>query len=204
LPKPNGKVLIICSTAMRLMTTLFPNFGTYRIPRSWTGLEFGQTLQKRYKNQANVIGADLKNEPHGQASWGTGNQATDWRLAAERAGNAIQAVNPNWLIVVEGVQTNVQGGQQLFHWWGGNLEGVKNYPVRLNLPKKLVYSPHEYGAGVYNQLWFSDPTFPNNMLNRWETGFNYIATQGIAPVLIGEFGGRQVDNSSKEGFGSKN
>ncbi|HEY9905665.1 MAG TPA: glycoside hydrolase family 5 protein, partial [Candidatus Sericytochromatia bacterium] len=118
----------------------------YTIPELWYGNGFTEAdwirvwtdLAERYKNQPNVIGADLKNEPHGQASWGTGNQATDWRLAAERAGNAIQVVNPNWLIVVEGVQTNVQGGQQLFHWWGGNLEGVKNYPVRLNLPKKLV------------------------------------------------------------------
>jgi endoglucanase len=177
------------------------------IPELWYGDGFTETdwidtwkmLATRYKNQTNVIGADLKNEPHGQASWGTGNQATDWRLAAERAGNAIQGINPDWLIVVEGVENNVPG-QQLYHWWGGNLEGVKNYPVRLNVPKKLVYSPHEYGAGVYNQPWFSDPTFPNNMPSRWETGFNYIATQGIAPILIGEFGGRQVDSTSKEGI----
>jgi endoglucanase len=70
----------------------------------------------------------------------------------------------------------------------------------LPVAKKLVYSPHEYGAGVYNQPWFSDPTFPNNMPARWEMGFNYIATQGIAPILVGEFGGRQVDSSSKEGI----
>jgi len=178
-----------------------------RIPELWYGDGFSEAdwiktwtdLATRYKNQPNVIGADLKNEPHGQATWGSNNQATDWRLAAERAGSAIQAINPNWLIVVEGVENNVPG-QKLFHWWGGNLEGVKNYPVRLNVANKLVYSPHEYGAGVYNQPWFSDPTFPNNMLSRWETGFNYIATQGIAPILIGEFGGRQVDSSSKEGI----
>jgi endoglucanase len=178
------------------------------IPELWYGEGFTEAdwintwtmLADHYKNQRNVIGADLKNEPHGQASWGTGDQATDWRLAAERAGNAIQAVNPNWLIIVEGVEKNVQGGQQLNHWWGGNLEGVKNYPVRLNVPNKLVYSPHEYGPGVYNQPWFSDPTFPNNMPKRWEIGFHYIATQGIAPILIGEFGGRQVDSSSKEGI----
>ena len=32
-----------------------------------------------------VIGADLKNETHGPATWGTGGP-TDWRRAAERAG----------------------------------------------------------------------------------------------------------------------
>ena len=178
------------------------------IPELWYGDGFTEAdwigtwtmLADHYKNQTNVIGADLKNEPHGQASWGTGNQANDWRLAAERAGAAIQAVNPNWLIVVEGVENNVPGQQLAGHWQGGNLEGVKNYPVRLSTSNKLVYSPHDYGSGVYNQPWFSDPTFPNNMPSRWETGFNYIATQGIAPILIGEFGGRQVDSSSKEGI----
>jgi len=158
-------------------------------------------LAARYKNQANVIGADLKNEPHGVATWGTGDLATDWRLAAERAGNAILSVNPNWLILVEGMEGNVVG-QKLprYDWWGGNLEGVKNYPVRLNVSHKLVYSPHEYGQGVHDQPWFYEANFPQNLLDRWEIGFNYIATQGIAPIWIGEFGGRLVDSSSKEGI----
>ncbi|MEM9119668.1 MAG: cellulase family glycosylhydrolase [Cyanobacteria bacterium P01_F01_bin.56] len=178
-----------------------------RIPELWYGDGFTEAdwigtwelLAQRYRNQGNVIGADLKNEPHGRASWGTGDRATDWRLAAERAGNAILAINPNWLIVVEGVQNNVPG-QQLSHWWGGNLEGVRNYPVRLSQPNQLVYSPHEYGSGVYNQPWFNEPGFPQNLLSRWQIGFQYIADAGIAPILIGEFGGRQVDNRSKEGI----
>jgi endoglucanase len=178
-----------------------------QIPELWYGDGFTEEdwistwkmLAARYRHQPNVIGADLKNEPHGRASWGTGDRATDWRLAAERAGNAILSVNPDWLIVVEGVQDHVPGQQLAGHWQGGNLEGVKNYPVRLSNPGKLVYSPHEYGAGVFNQPWFSEPTFPQNLARRWEIGFNYIATQRIAPILIGEFGGRQVDDQSKEG-----
>lgn len=179
-----------------------------RIPELWYGDGFTEAdwidtwkfLAFRYKNQANVIGADLKNEPHGRASWGTNNLATDWRLAAERAGNAILAQNPNWLIVVEGVENNVPRQKLSRHWQGGNLEGVSRYPVRLSNPFKLVYSPHEYGPGVYNQLWFSDASFPKNLYSRWETGFHYIATKNIAPILIGEFGGRQVDTTSKEGI----
>ncbi|MBW4559753.1 MAG: cellulase family glycosylhydrolase [Mojavia pulchra JT2-VF2] len=179
-----------------------------RIPELWYGdgfteldwIETWKMLAERYKNQANVIGADLKNEPHGQASWGTNNLATDWRLAAERAGDAILSVNPNWLIVVEGVEKNVPGQKLPQHWQGGNLEGVKRYPVRLSRRHKLVYSPHEYGPGVYNQPYFSEPSFPKNLINRWQTGFNYISSENIAPILIGEFGGRQVDTSSKEGI----
>ncbi|NJO50756.1 MAG: cellulase family glycosylhydrolase, partial [Leptolyngbyaceae cyanobacterium RM2_2_4] len=103
-----------------------------RIPELWYGDGFTEAdwidtwtlLARRYRNQRNVIGADLKNEPHGRASWGTGDRDTDWRLAAERAGNAILEVNPDWLIVVEGVQNNVPGQRLADHWQGGNLEGV--------------------------------------------------------------------------------
>ncbi|MEP0869104.1 cellulase family glycosylhydrolase [Trichocoleus desertorum AS-A10] len=179
-----------------------------RIPELWYGdgftaadwIDTWQMLANRYKNQPHVIGADLKNEPHGRASWGTNDSATDWRLAAERAGNAILKTNPHWLIVVEGVENNVPGQKLSRHWQGGNLEGVKHYPVRLAVKHQLVYSPHEYGPGVYDQPWFSERTFPKNLYNRWETGFHYIATQKLAPVLIGEFGGRQVDSTSKEGI----
>ncbi len=62
-----------------------------------------QMLASRYKNNPMVIGADLHNEPHAPACWGCGNTTVDWRLAAERAGNAILSVNSNWLIFVEGV-----------------------------------------------------------------------------------------------------
>lgn len=178
------------------------------IPELWYDEEFSEAdwidmwkmLAQRYKDQPNVIGADLKNEPHGIASWGTYDLTTDWRLAAERAGNAILEIAPHWLIVVEGVENNVPGQQLPIHWQGGNLEGVKRYPVRLSRPQQLVYSPHEYGAGVFNQPWFSEATFPNNLERRWEIGFHYIATQNIAPIWIGEFGGRQVDTRSKEGI----
>ena len=179
-----------------------------RIPELWYGdgfteedwLETWKILARRYQNQANVIGADLKNEPHGRASWGTDDRDTDWRLAAERAGNAILDINPNWLIVVEGVENNVPNQKLEKHWMGANLEGVRNFGVRLSRPKQLVYSIHEYGPGVFEQPWFSEASFPENLYNRWETGWHYIAREGIAPVWIGEFGGRQTDDDSKEGI----
>ncbi|MFW6296526.1 MAG: cellulase family glycosylhydrolase [Halothece sp.] len=178
-----------------------------RIPELWYGDGFSeadwinawQMLAERYKNQPNVIGADLKNEPHGKASWGTNDPKTDWRLAAERAGNAILAINPDWLIVVEGVENNVPGQKLSIHWMGANLEGVRKYPVRLSAKDKLVYSVHEYGPGVYEQPWFSEPDFPDNLYERWDIGFHYIVKENIAPVFIGEFGGRQVDTVSTEG-----
>ena len=151
-------------------------------------------LAKRYAGDDTVIGADLHNEPHGPATWGSNDLATDWRLAAERAGNAILEVNPNLLIVVQGVQ-DFQGES---YWWGGNLMGVRDYPVRLNRPGQLVYSPHTYGPSVYPQAWFSDPSFPNNMPGIWDKHWGFVHKEGLAPVILGEFGGRSVAND-KEG-----
>src|SRR5216684_4702261 len=102
-------------------------------------------LAQHYRGNDTVIGADLDNEPHSPAIWGGGNPSTDWRLAAEQAGNAILAVNPQWLIIVEGIDI-YQGDS---YWWGGNLEGAARYPVRLSEPDKLVYSPRDYGPDVY-------------------------------------------------------
>ncbi|GGI46489.1 hypothetical protein GCM10008018_17350 [Paenibacillus marchantiophytorum] len=163
-----------------------------------TWVEDWKMLAQRYLGNDTVIGADLHNEPHGNACWGCGDSARDWRLAAERAGNAILSINSNWLIIVEGVSSNVQG-QTGNYWWGGNLKGVQNDPVRLNVTNRVVYSPHDYGPGVSNQPWFSEPTFPNNMSNIWDTYWGYVHKNNMAPILIGEFGGRSVDTTSMEG-----
>ncbi|MFJ4620017.1 cellulase family glycosylhydrolase [Streptomyces sp. NPDC088812] len=142
------------------------------------------SLATRYAGDATVVGIDLHNEPHDPACWGCGDTATDWRLAAERAGNAVLAVNPDLLVFVEGVQSfnGVSG------WWGGNLMGVAQYPVRLDVPNRLVYSAHDYATSVAQQSWFSDPSFPANMPGIWDKYWGYIFQQNIAPVWLGEFG----------------
>jgi len=84
-----------------------------------------QMLATRYANDTTVIGGDLHNEPY-NGVWGGGG-ANDWAAAAEQAGNAIGAVNPNWLIFVEGVGS--YKGES--YWWGGNLMGVKDRPIEL-------------------------------------------------------------------------
>jgi endoglucanase len=151
-------------------------------------------LARRYAGNDAVIGADLHNEPHGPATWGDGNRATDWRLAAERAGNAILRANPHWLIFVEGVE---HLGTD-WYWWGGNLAAAGRYPVRLAVPQRLVYEAHDYGPEVSYQGWFNVPTFPKNLPGLWDEHWGYLQGQGIAPVLVGEFGGKAVD-SGKEG-----
>jgi aryl-phospho-beta-D-glucosidase BglC (GH1 family) len=141
-------------------------------------------LAQRYAGNPTVIGADLHNEPRDPATWGDGNPATDWRMAAEAAGNAILAVNPNWLIFVEGIQT--YNGQST--WWGGNLMGAGQFPVVLNMPNRVVYSPHDYPASVFAQSWFSAANYPNNLPSVWNQFWGYLYRQDIAPVWLGEFG----------------
>ncbi|MCE4599732.1 MAG: cellulase family glycosylhydrolase [Desulfurococcales archaeon] len=164
------------------------------------------SVAERFGKYWNVIGADLKNEPHSVsqppwaytdgtgATWGMNNNQTDWNLAAERIGRAILEVAPHWLIFVEGTQyTNptTDGSYQWGYntWWGGNLMAVRDYPV--NLPRnKLVYTPHVYGPDVYNQPYFNDPNFPENLPDIWYHHFGYVKIDLGYPVVIGEFGGR--------------
>jgi endoglucanase len=150
-------------------------------------------LAKRYGKNDLVIGADLHNEPNGPATWGTGPPQTDWRLIAERAGNAVLKAAPNWLIFVEGIE-NYQGQ---YYWWGGNLQGAKRYPVRLSAPDHVVYEAHDYGPEVYKQNWFQAPNFPANLPALWERNWAYLKDQNVAPVLLGEFGGRSVGNDTE-------
>lgn len=144
-------------------------------------------LAQRYAGNPTVIGADLANEPH-NGVWGGGGP-NDWTAAAERAGNAILSVNDDWLIFVEG--TGSYAGRP--YWWGGNLQGVEFDPVVLNVANRLVYSPHDYGNSIYPQPWFSDPAFPNNLPAIFDDMWGYIFREGIAPVMLGEFGSRLAD-----------
>ncbi|MGE5863787.1 MAG: cellulase family glycosylhydrolase [Rhizobacter sp.] len=153
-------------------------------------------LARRYKANPNVIGADLHNEPHGAACWGCGDTARDWRLAAQRAGNAILAENPNWLIVVEGV--DAYNGDT--YWWGGHLAGARTAPVTLNVPNRLVYSAHDYPSSVYGQTWFQAPNYPANLESVWDTHWGYLARENIAPVLLGEFGSKLETASDRTWF----
>lgn len=144
-------------------------------------------LARRYATNPTVIGADLHNEPHA-GTWGGGG-ATDWAAAAERAGNAVLSVNSNWLIFVEGVAD--YKGQS--YWWGGNLMGVKDRPIVLNTPNRVVYSPHDYPNSVYAQPWFQTANFGAALPDKFEQMWGYIYEQNIAPIYLGEFGTRLSD-----------
>ncbi|TWA62002.1 endoglucanase [Azospirillum brasilense] len=148
-------------------------------------IENWKMLATRYKGNDAVIGADLHNEPHNPATWGDGGP-NDWARAAERIGNAIQSVNKDWLLIVEGIETY----QNQWYWWGGNLLGEKNYEVKFNEPGKLVYSVHDYGPSLYMMDWFKANNFPNNMPAKWDQMWGHFIQNDETPILVGEFGSR--------------
>lgn len=156
-----------------------------------------EMLAKRYKGNPTVIGADLHNEPYGRATWGSGQTSTDWRLAAQRCGNRILAANPDWLIIVEGIES-VNGNN---YWWGGNLRNAGAYPVTLTVPNKVVYSTHDYPSTVYNQSWFSAANYPANLSAVWDANWGYLLKGNIAPVLVGEFGTKYETQSDQQWLG---
>jgi endoglucanase len=172
-------------------------------------------MTNRYKNNDTIVAFDLKNEPHGtagyndpakvtMAKWDNSTDENNWKYAAEVCAKRILKINPNILIMVEGVETYPKAGKDYtaidkfqqesnyyFNWWGGNLRGVKDYPVNLGeYQKQLVYSPHDYGPLVYKQNWFYDG-FNGDTLYKdcWGDNWGYIQKDGIAPILIGEWGG---------------
>ncbi|MBR1383144.1 MAG: cellulase family glycosylhydrolase [Ruminococcus sp.] len=174
----------------------------------YSALEY---LADRYKNNDTIIAIDLKNEPHGKpnegssaAIWNSSTSANNWKYVAETAAKKVLAKNPNVLIMVEGTEiyskksgsyTSTNSADYYFNWWGGNLRGVKDYPIDLGkYQNKLVYSPHDYGPLVYEQPWFSGNfTYDSLMKDCWKDNWLYIHTGNTAPLLIGEWGGK-IDN----------
>jgi aryl-phospho-beta-D-glucosidase BglC (GH1 family) len=111
----------------------------------------------------NIIGIDIFNEPH-DYTWG------EWKSLTEQAYAAINAVNPNLLLFVQGIGTNAgaqdgtpttvipqpHGAVATNPNWGENLFEAVSNPI--NVPKsQLVFSPHTYGPSVFVQKMFMDP-----------------------------------------------
>jgi endoglucanase len=170
-------------------------------------------LANRYKADDTVIAMDLKNEPHGKysgsgiAKWDGSSDANNWKKAAEDIGNAILSVNPNLLIMVEGVEAYPMEGYDYSNcgetttycnWWGSNLRGVAKYPVILSTANRVVYSAHDYGPDIYLQPWYRSAFNETTLYNDcWRPNWYYIVEAGTAPVLIGEWGGKLENANNK-------
>lgn len=154
-------------------------------------------VAQRYSNLEYFIGIDIKNEPHGTATWGTGDSSTDWNLAAEDAAHAIFEVNSDILIFVEGIQENDSCSSSSYgHWWGGNLEPIACTPLDID-PTRLVLSPHVYGPDVYDQSYFTSADF-SHMPAIWDQHFGFAQNELGYTIAIGEFGGKYGEADSTD------
>ena len=137
-------------------------------------IEHWEEVMRRFVGNPLVVGADLRNEVRGV--WGT--MTWDrWATAAERAGNRLLKMNPDWLIIVGGTESQ------------NDLTGVARRPVVLDLPHRVVYSAHVYSwsgwgslGGRYAQRTYA--SFVQSMRKNWA----YLVEGDIAPVWVGEFG----------------
>eukprot|EP00486_Rosalina_sp_Unknown_P005941 CAMPEP_0201564330 /NCGR_PEP_ID=MMETSP0190_2-20130828/2547_1 /ASSEMBLY_ACC=CAM_ASM_000263 /TAXON_ID=37353 /ORGANISM="Rosalina sp." /LENGTH=389 /DNA_ID=CAMNT_0047980365 /DNA_START=40 /DNA_END=1209 /DNA_ORIENTATION=+ len=151
-----------------------------------TTLKAWNMMVERYKDQWNVVAADVFNEPF-DATWGTGDASTDFNTWCETVGNDMHSNGVDWLIMCEGVATSPPCTDACF--WGEDLQGVKSSPVKLNEANKLVYSPHVYGPDVAYQDYFNVASFPSNMPAIWDTHWGYIRAMNGAATTVGEWGG---------------
>ncbi len=177
-------------------------------------------LAEKYSNDDTILAYDLKNEPHGKgqegvkaAKWDGSTDENNWSYAAKKCADSILNVNPNALILIEGVEQSLKSesytwGQPdsktdppyIGAWWGGNLRGVRKYPV---VPEsgtsQIVYSPHDYGPSVYKQVWFDKDFDTQSLLDDyWYDTWAYINAEDIAPLLIGEWGGHMDEGKNQK------
>ena len=152
-----------------------------------TFLAAWQDMAARYKPNPLVAGMDLMNEPRRARvgwrvrapTWGTGGK-TDVAAMYATVGNLIHEINPQLLIICEGIS------------YAADLTGVARHPVRLERPGKVVYSLHDYS-------WFHPRGQARAAyLDQMNKAGGYLLDQQVAPLWIGEFGN---DTRSLASFG---
>lgn len=184
-------------------------------------------LTDYYKDDDTLIAIDLKNEPHGKADvpsqmakWDDSKDPNNWKYAAECAAEKVLAINPNLLIMVEGIEVYPKEGYdwtapakdwttntEFYYgaWWGGNFRGAKENPIDLGEHQsQLVYSPHDYGPLVYEQSWFHEGFTQESIMEEyWYDNWFYLLEEKTAPLLMGEWGGFIDEQHDPDGANTK-
>lgn len=148
--------------------------------RRWPAEKFfaiWQDMAARYRANLLVAAMDIMNEPRRTTvgwrvltpTWGA-RRKTDIAAMYTHVGNLIHEVNPDPLIICEGLG------------FAADLTGVAAHPVRLERPGKVVYSMHDYS-------WFHPGGQSRAAyLDQMTRAGGFILDEQIAPLWIGEFG----------------
>lgn len=164
-------------------------------------------MSNRYKSNALVAGADLRNEVRTMLgnnsldprspTWGN-HGGDDWRQAATDAGNAVVKTNPKMLVILEGINYT---GVPLFGGYRPLLSPAYDAPAVMQKPSKLMYAAHNYGyigpkaTGAGGAVDGGNPTYNSmdkaTLYSNLNSGFGFVANPGktySAPVWVSEFG----------------
>jgi endoglucanase len=141
-----------------------------------------ETIVRRYKNQPWVVGADLRNELRNGTQWGGDDPRLDWHSAAERCGDAVLAVNPDLLVMVEGPA------------YSTDFTAFGKLPAKLKIPNRVVYSPHAYAPADHPFKSY------NELKQTYDARAGYLLhTEPGVPLWVGEFGACQTLDCGAEG-----
>lgn len=171
-------------------------------------------LAARFAGHPAVLGFELHNEPLNmwspcpatgpwvwcapvQINWGATNDKYDIKWMAQDVGDAIHAVNPNALIIVEAAFAGYNGSPT--PGWvrrdkppgtdpkvsaaDGDLTAVSVAPVTLKRAHRLSYSVHLYPAEIVGSDSSADYSG-----RYWMNEFGHVFARNIAPVLVTETG----------------
>jgi len=132
-------------------------------------------LIQRYSTYPNFLGIDLYNEPHYNATYGSGDE-TDWKVFIEQCVSTLFPRYPerSFFFFVNGID------------WGKNLThyGSNAPAIDPQYTQRIILSPHVYGPTL-NYI----PSLEKNALYAlWDVMFGYLKSWGF-PLCIGEWGG---------------
>jgi len=124
----------------------------------------------RIMHYPNLLGIDIKNEPHGNITW------NQWGKVVNETMEHILFRYPDY----KGVFF-VQGIQGKDGCWGGNFQGLT---TQLNLQgQSIVFSPHTYGVSVLGDIALD---YDEDNFHSW---FGFLVEKFDCVIILGESGG---------------
>lgn len=131
------------------------------------------SITREFSKYPNLLGIDLKNEPHGAITW------EQW---SGYCGQAVQRITRevpefNGLFFIEGVQS-----EENHSAWGGSFSGIGSFMDDLLQDDRIVLSPHVYGVSVRGPVAITEGS------SDFEAWFGFLKKYDN-PIIVGEHGG---------------
>lgn len=131
-----------------------------------------------FKGYKNLLGVDIKNEPHGDITW------IDWGSYTSNVITYIKTMfnDYNGLFFLEGIED-----QKNRSVWGGSFTDLKKQYISILPSNKIVFSPHVYGNSIRGDI-AADDTYA--LFDLWFGTLRYRFPNNT--IVIGEIGGLAV------------